>query len=957
MRRGIRWAVMLLWLGAGAADLANAQTAKPAAPGGAPSATEAPAVKSERAATKGGAGSEYAYALEPEPKWVTTAPAEADGAPGHAPMHYALIDYQTRVDAKTEVRYERLVRVVDDAAGLQQAAQLEIVFDPSFQKLALHKLTVVRGGKKVDRIDRKLVKLLQRETQLERQIYDGRVTASIVLDDIRVGDRVEFSYSVKGRNPVFGGRFVDRRFMTAQRGPTSLFRIRLLAPQARDIRYLAPKDAEVVQRVEGDQRETIFLRKSLPQFAPDVNAPDSAYLGDEVQFSEFADWAAVASWSQQVFSVSADASGDVVRKADEIQGTYEKPIERLAHALDFVQTEIRYFGTEIGPNSHQPAPPDTVLRQRFGDCKDKASLLVALLRRMQIDADPVLVSVHYREHVDRLLPSALAFDHVIVRAGIGEQVFWLDATRAHQTGPLAQRQPVGLGKGLLAQSGAGQLVDLPSPINEQRMLVTDTFRFESIAKDPILEARLRYRGDYAELIRELQGTHSIDEIQAQLFGQYVRLYPQIRPNGSMRIEEIADDDALDLVMLYSVPRFWRFPDQTFLVGDYAFWSIIQALAHPNETSRTREVRINFPGVYRHVVRIEYPEDIAKDVHPSNFDESNADFVYHLVADGSARLQQASAELRLLQSEIAPADWSTFSEKVEKLRPRLGGVVRIGAVRLDQTDKLKSDVNDLKESIRKGQTKAATLAQITAQVKLRLLTAQLESGRLAPYLRVDALVARGTQLDLLGRSAEAQADFDEALRLDPERPETYADAAVNALERRQDARAVDLADQALKLAGSSPTLGPRYTKVYANYFQGKYQAARDDLVEILKTHRVDVPRSYGAIWLYLSARRLGQDGSAAIKEFDPEEAAPKWPYPIVEMFNGKRSLDEAIEAAKDGGHADPGKLCELYFYAAEKSVLDGDPRKARANLRKSIDTGVVEFNEYGFAQRELDAVGP
>ena len=68
---------------------------------------------------------------------------------------------------------------------------------------------------------------------------------------------------------------------------------------------------------------------------------------------------------------------------------------------------------------------------------------------------------------------------------------------------------------------------------------------------------------------------------------------------------------------------------------------------------------------------------------------------------------------------------------------------------------------------------------------------------------------------------------------------------------------------------------------------------------------------------MSTRRAGGDGPAALKDFDPEESSPRWPYPVVEMLRGKRTLDETVEAATDNGKPDPGKLCELYLFAGKK----------------------------------------
>jgi len=60
--------------------------------------------------------------------------------------------------------------------------------------------------------------------------------------------------------------------------------------------------------------------------------------------------------------------------------------------------------------------------------------------------------------------------------------------------------------------------------------------------------------------------------------------------------------------------------------------------------------------------------------------------------------------------------------------------------------------------------------------------------------------------------------------------------------------------------------------------------------------------------------------------------------------------------KPEAQADRGRDCELYFYAAQKALLDQDLPKARNYLKKSLATGVVEFNEYSMAQRELDRIG-
>ncbi|NEL80598.1 MAG: transglutaminase domain-containing protein, partial [Xanthomonas perforans] len=101
----------------------------------------------------------------------------------------------------------------------------------------------------------------------------------------------------------------------------------------------------------------------------------------------------------------------------------------LLRAVAFVQGEIRYVGLDMGENSHAPHTPEVTLRNRYGDCKDKATLLIALLQLAGIRAEPVLVSSDKGHGLDLRLPSPYAFDHVVVRAHLPQGEVWVDATR------------------------------------------------------------------------------------------------------------------------------------------------------------------------------------------------------------------------------------------------------------------------------------------------------------------------------------------------------------------------------------------------------------------------------------------------------------------------------------------------------------------------------------------------
>jgi len=208
----------------------------------------------------------------------------------------------------------------------------------------------------------------------------------------------------------------------------------------------------------------VFRRASIPQFRMDPGAPYIAAVGDQIH-------------PQRIPGLGPGevVGSDIVRGAlrQFIGSRRNRPPASAALLKTRAQgccrsevraTDIRYFGAELGVNTHRPTAPDKVLAQRFGDCKDKVLLLISLLRRLDIPASPVLVSTSFRGGIGELLPSPLAFDHVIMRVAMPGVFFWLDATRSHQTGTLAHRQSIrGWARGYGLGDTTATLTDLPSP--------------------------------------------------------------------------------------------------------------------------------------------------------------------------------------------------------------------------------------------------------------------------------------------------------------------------------------------------------------------------------------------------------------------------------------------------------------------------------------------------------------
>lgn len=222
------------------------------------------------------------------PAWVE--PAVMPEADKTRPIIIRLADTQIFVDT-TPVVYIHFALTVNDLASLTAAGQLPIPFVPEYQRLRLHAVHVNRGQERLDRTSSSTVRFLRREAGLEQGVYSDVVTASVLVDDLRVGDTLEYSYSVSGQNPVFAGKFVDTATWD-QTSPALLRRLTISHPAGRAIswrvvgadpaRPLVPKET-----VAGGTRKLEFEEKAIKEIVTEPYTPPDYMAHRWIQFSEF----------------------------------------------------------------------------------------------------------------------------------------------------------------------------------------------------------------------------------------------------------------------------------------------------------------------------------------------------------------------------------------------------------------------------------------------------------------------------------------------------------------------------------------------------------------------------------------------------------------------------------------------------------------------------------------------
>lgn len=497
---------------------------------------------------------------EAVPAWVDSKDADAAlSKPTDSKATLVVMDRQTRIEKGKLWNYMDMVYRIDSPEALSQGGIIQGMWNPELGDLIVHKVEILRGNERIDALagGRKF-EILRREAQLSQLQVTGLLTAMLQVEGLRMGDRVRYVSSTTYRDAATGNDSAHIAPIVAAPAMADFARTRIIWPGNETLRWkVTGKNIDpVFTAASGDRPNSLVIREPIAK-QPDLPplAPMRYMVTPLVEVSGFADWQAVSRANAQHYRTSgliADGSALAI-EADKIAKATTDPKVRAAKALELVQREVRYLFNGMGNGNYVPQSPIKTWELRYGDCKAKTLLLLAILHRLDIEAVPALVNATAKDSVANRLPAFGAFDHVIVRAVIDGKTYWLDGTKSDDR--LADIENVPDFGYALPSTTAG--ADL------ERMAFRPNARFDEISDTTIdmragmyvpavLKVRKTVRGEVLGMLRLAKG--SMDK---EMFDQLVST--ALQPNeqssivrSSIRFDDVAGTALLEGDGLYTV---------------------------------------------------------------------------------------------------------------------------------------------------------------------------------------------------------------------------------------------------------------------------------------------------------------------------------------------------------------------------------------------------------------------
>ncbi len=613
--------------------------------------------------------------IGPEPAWklsLKQTSARPDGKDISGGYFERLVEVQHHVGL--QAYYNHVIREMVSSAGVQNGSEISVSYEPAYQKVTFHKIVVVRDGKQISKLTPGIIKTEPLEKDRTSFIYNGTNIASVILDDIRKGDLVEYSYTVTGSNPVFEDRLFGRVHLYSTSAVSQLYFSKII-PAERKF-YVREKNNPVKPKISRRGGTVCYeweLLMPVPYKFEDFEP--SWFEGyPYAEFSEFNTWKEVVNLYIPMFR-SEGAVSQLASKIKELKEKAGGNLETYATlATRFVQEDIRYTGIEIGVNSHRPYPPATVMKQRYGDCKDKSLLLCELLRGAGLSAYPALVNTLSRKKLSDVQPSPTVFDHAIVYAEIDGIATWIDPTVSHQRGRIINAYIPDYGKALLVKEGESGLRDIPKNYPGS-ILVSERFKVRRVGEAASLEVITRYSLSFATDIRRQMAESSQSDLQELYLEYYRSIHPSpvyVEPD-TLFYQDDEKDNVITLTERYTIENIWQrkdSADNTHFVEFYPPY-ISQQLRKLTGKTRVSPVSLSYPFDLDYSLILELPEswNVKDDLQSVSRDAYSFDLSSFY--DSKKHIWTVSYQYKNLKDFVEASDFRQYQDDVRKIADTLG----------------------------------------------------------------------------------------------------------------------------------------------------------------------------------------------------------------------------------------------------------------------------------------------
>jgi tetratricopeptide (TPR) repeat protein len=355
-------------------------------------------------------------------------PAQAPTPPDYSQEAYVVEHYSESMrfedDGTGVIQTDARIKIISES-GVQALGQLKVGYSALSDKL---EIPYVRVRKPDGTVVTAQESAIQDLTFPDAPVYTDYHEKHISVPALRPGDVLEYRFIRTIASPLTPGQFWTS-FNFAEHGIILDEELEINVPKDREIKLKTKPGYDPKVTEDGDRRIYRWTHSRLTDDDHDSKKKKQQHKDDEVptvQLTTFKSWQELGAWYAGLerdrrvpdASVKAEAATLVQGKTDDMA--------KVKALYDYVSRNVRYVSLSFGLGRYQPHAASEVLANDYGDCKDKNTLLAALLDAEGFHSTSVLIGSKLK--LDPDVPSPSQFDHVITRVPVDGKEIWLDST-------------------------------------------------------------------------------------------------------------------------------------------------------------------------------------------------------------------------------------------------------------------------------------------------------------------------------------------------------------------------------------------------------------------------------------------------------------------------------------------------------------------------------------------------
>ncbi len=760
-----------------------------------------------------------------------------------APYVYEIVRGMLRYENDGTGTLEIKVRAkVQSQIGADKLGQLVFNYNSANERLDIVNVQVTKPDGKTIVTGPDSIQDLSAPVAIQAPMYSDARQKHVTVSGLAAGDILEYHSVNTTVKPLTPGQFWQS-WKFVNDAPCLDEQVELSIPSNREIKIKAPPNVTSASRTEGDRK--VYTWKSTTERAADTPIPplmsgkffdvEALLRGAQsapsrtLSFSSFDSWQQIGNWYAGLERERRAPTADLKTQAAEITKDAKTDLEKVRALYEYVTRNIRYVSLSFGVGRYQPHAAAEVLANRYGDCKDKATLLDALLEAEGIHSATALINS--KSTIDTDVPTPSQFDHAITFVSAGGRDIWLDSTA--QVAPFQYLLPQLRGKKALVvfQREPAELKKTPEKLAFPKYYMVEV-NGSMTGKKMALELAFETRGDIEVLARAAMTELRSSQV-AQLMSQGAK---QANAKSDLEVTDFKAGDPFDTTKPYRVEIHMtmtapdnstktKSSDPKFSVSDVQE-ILSKVLPDPPASKKS----LSLPGPEEIVFKIKFdlPDKTPVTIfRPAHVVDDFAEFR----ANGSMNVHTLSADMDLnIRATEIPADQiARYTEFRTQVVDGLQHLVKV--------------VTDSSAGTSSGST-GGTSAPTDEEEAKQLFASGLKAFNARNYHEAAALLEASTARDPhngsafnnLGRAytnlrqyPKAEASFHKAIEINPDDPYAYNNLGLVLMYQHKYDDAVSQFQKQLQVNPADAYVHPNLGRLYMETKEYDKAAAEFEVV--------------------------------------------------------------------------------------------------------------------------------